>query len=127
MIINSMIQNYLAEPLVKNYTAPKYPLFIALQNALNSFSNKKSLRDPRADIASVHLSSISLSTRSDLRERSLSSPGSWSLWKCPTSSRRQTRLKKLLSWLRSLKNIQPLNLFLLTSQRSLPKCLNQGI
>jgi hypothetical protein len=48
-----MIQNYLAEPLVKNYTAPKYPLFIALQNALNSINNKKSLRDPRPDISSV--------------------------------------------------------------------------
>lgn len=56
IIINySMIQNYLAEPLVKNYTAPKYPLFIALQNALSAFHNKKSLKDPRADIVSVPL------------------------------------------------------------------------
>lgn len=48
-----MIPSYLVEPLVKNYTAPKYPLFIALQNALASINNKKSLRDPRHDIESV--------------------------------------------------------------------------
>jgi hypothetical protein len=41
--------------LVKNYTAPKYPLFIALQNALNSINNKKSLRDPRPDISAVNI------------------------------------------------------------------------
>lgn len=49
-----MIQNYLAEPLVKNYTAPKYPLFIALQNSISSISHKKSPKDAKADITSVH-------------------------------------------------------------------------
>lgn len=58
-----MIQTYLDDPLVKNYTAPKYPLFIALQNALNSFNSKKSMRDPRSDIASVHFLSFSSSPK----------------------------------------------------------------
>lgn len=66
-----MIQNYLAEPLVKNYTAPKYPLFIALQNALGSFHNKKSLKDPRTDIVSVLFYLCSSSIRLDLKARSL--------------------------------------------------------
>jgi hypothetical protein len=50
-----MIQNYLSEFLVKNYTAPKYPLFIALQNCLNSINSKKSVRDVKLDIASVNI------------------------------------------------------------------------
>ena len=48
-----MIQNYLAEPLVKNYMAPTFPLYIALKNLLYSITNKKSMRDGKADIASV--------------------------------------------------------------------------
>lgn len=72
IIINhSMIQNYLAEPLVKNYTAPKYPLFIALQNALSAFHNKKSLKDPRADIVSVPLFLSSSWIKLDPKVRSL--------------------------------------------------------
>lgn len=48
-----MIQNYLADSLVKNYTAPSYPIFISLQNTLNTVSSKKSLKDSKADIAAV--------------------------------------------------------------------------
>lgn len=55
-----MIQNYFAEPPFKNYTAPKYPLFIALQNSLNSINSKKSLRDPKSDISSVKIILLSL-------------------------------------------------------------------
>jgi hypothetical protein len=49
-----MIQNYLAEPLVKNYTAPQYPIFICLKNSIYSLNHKKSARDVKADIASVN-------------------------------------------------------------------------
>jgi hypothetical protein len=50
-----MIQNYLAEPLVKNYTAPQYPIFICLKNSIYSLNHKKSARDVKADITSVHI------------------------------------------------------------------------
>jgi hypothetical protein len=49
-----MIQNYLAEPLVKNYTAPQYPIFICLKNSIYSLNHKKSARDVKADITSVN-------------------------------------------------------------------------
>lgn len=71
IINHSMISNYFDEPLVKNYTAPKYPLFIALQNCLNSISNKKSIRDTKSDISSVIISSCSLLKKSVPRAKSL--------------------------------------------------------
>lgn len=58
-----MIQNYLAEPLVKNYTAPQYPIFISLKNSIQALNHKKSPRDVKADISSVHPPLCSLPRR----------------------------------------------------------------
>ena len=53
-----MIQNCLTEPIPNNALLPSYPLFIALQNTINSIPNKKSIKEIKIDINSVTLSPI---------------------------------------------------------------------
>lgn len=62
-----MIQTYLADSLVKNSRAPSYPIFIALQNYLNTISNKKSMREAKADILMVIYWSMIVGTKSRTR------------------------------------------------------------
>lgn len=100
IINHNMISNYFDEPLVKNYTAPKYPLFIALQNCLNSISNKKSIRDTKSDISSVIIFSCSLLKKSVLRAKNLFWLGLWNLWICPTLKKKLILLIEFPSWLK---------------------------
>lgn len=48
-----MIQNYQNDPLVHNYLAPSYPIFIQLKSLVQGLASKKTVRNIRADLASV--------------------------------------------------------------------------
>lgn len=48
-----MIQNCLAESLTKNYKAPSYPIYIAINNSIQSVNSKKSMKDAKAEITMV--------------------------------------------------------------------------
>ncbi len=50
-----MIQNCLAESLTKNYKAPSYPIYIALQNSIHSINNKKSMKDSKSEVSMVKI------------------------------------------------------------------------
>ena len=52
-----MIQNCIPDPVIDNSLAPSYPLFVAIQNLLNSVTNKKTYKDAKTDINSVTFSS----------------------------------------------------------------------
>ena len=62
-----MIQNYLADSLVKNYTAPSYPIYISLQNSINLINIKKSIKDSKSDIIFVNLTFNIVGRKSWLR------------------------------------------------------------
>ena len=120
--INSwMIQNYLGDPLVKNYMAPTFPLFIALKNSLHSITNKKSMRDAKPDITSVILCLFSSSRKLVLKDKSLWSQPSSNSLTCQILSKSLIPLTNSFSWHRPLKNILHQKVSSSTSQRLLLK------
>ena len=54
-ILYMMIQNCLAESLTKNYKAPSYPIYIAIQNCIHSINNKKSMKDAKYEVSMVNI------------------------------------------------------------------------
>ncbi len=48
-----MIQNFIADPLLHNYLAPCYPIFIQIRYLLGSITNKKTMKTAKSDIISV--------------------------------------------------------------------------
>lgn len=48
-----MIQNYQNDPLVHNYLAPSYPIFIQLKSLVQGLASKKTVKNIRTDLASV--------------------------------------------------------------------------
>ncbi len=48
-----MIQNYLSDPLLQNYMAPCYPIFIQIKYLLNSITGKKFAKSVKNDILNV--------------------------------------------------------------------------
>lgn len=72
-----MIQNYQNDPLVHNYLAPSYPIFIQLKSLIQSLTTKKSTRNIRPDVVFVLLTSISWLQRLAPRERGSHSLPFW--------------------------------------------------
>lgn len=50
-----MIQNFITDPLLHNYMAPCYPIFIQIRYLLGTITNKKSMKTAKSDIVSVPL------------------------------------------------------------------------
>ena len=48
-----MNQNYQSDPLLHNYLAPSYPIFIQLKFLINSLNAKKTLKNAKSDITEV--------------------------------------------------------------------------
>lgn len=48
-----MNQNYQADPLVHNYLAPSYPIFIQIKYLINGLNAKKTLKNAKSDILQV--------------------------------------------------------------------------
>lgn len=48
-----MIQNFITDPLLHNYMAPCYPIFIQIRYLLGTITNKKSMKTAKNDIVSV--------------------------------------------------------------------------
>jgi hypothetical protein len=48
-----MIQNYQNDPLLNNYLAPSYPIFIQLKSLIHGFAAKKIARNAKTDITQV--------------------------------------------------------------------------
>ena len=69
-----MIQNCLTEQMPTNGLLPSYPLFIAIQNIINSIANKKSIREIRIDINSVTIPLHLVCPASRLRRRTVRPP-----------------------------------------------------
>lgn len=65
---NTMIQNFIADPLLHNYLAPCYPIFIQIRFLLGSITNKKSMKTAKSDIVSVFI--ILFVARQPIRTRS---------------------------------------------------------
>lgn len=53
--LQSMIQNFITDPLLHNYMAPCYPIFIQIRYLLGTITNKKSMKTAKSDIVSVPL------------------------------------------------------------------------
>ena len=63
-----MIQNFITDPLLHNYMAPCYPIFIQIRYLLGSITNKKSMKTAKSDIVSVPL--FIIAARQQVRARS---------------------------------------------------------
>lgn len=50
-----MIQNFITDPLLHNYMAPCYPIFIQIRYLLGTITNKKTMKTAKSDIVSVCL------------------------------------------------------------------------
>ena len=48
-----MNQNYQTDPLLHNYLAPSYPLFIQLKYLINGLNAKKAIKNVKSDITYV--------------------------------------------------------------------------
>jgi len=53
IIYMTMIQNYQNDPLLHNYLAPSYPIFIQIKYLITSLSSKKVIRNAKTDITHV--------------------------------------------------------------------------
>lgn len=50
-----MIQNFITDPLLHNYMAPCYPIFIQIRYLLGTITNKKTMKTAKSDIVTVIL------------------------------------------------------------------------
>lgn len=82
-----MIQSYQTDPVLYNYLAPSYPIFIQIKFLISSLNAKKTIKNAKSDIAQVHnlLSSSLLSLA--LRENALSSHQFSSIFKFESSKK----------------------------------------
>ena len=48
-----MIQNFITDPMLHNFMAPCYPIFIQIRYLLGTITNKKSMKTAKSDIVSV--------------------------------------------------------------------------
>lgn len=48
-----MMASYQTDPLIQNYLAPSYPIFIQMRNIIQSLTVKKALRKEKQDIQYV--------------------------------------------------------------------------
>ena len=55
----AMNQNYQADPLLQNYLAPSYPIFIQIKHLVGTLNAKKAVKNAKADLAYVLLPSLS--------------------------------------------------------------------
>lgn len=55
-----MIQSYQPDPVLHNYLAPAYPIFIQIKYLISSLNIKKSLKNSKADITQVSYIQLSL-------------------------------------------------------------------
>ena len=68
-----MIQSYQTDPVLYNYLAPSYPIFIQIKFLISSLNAKKTIKNAKSDITQVHCSLFSLLLSSALKENALSS------------------------------------------------------
>ncbi len=69
-----MIQNFITDPLIHNYMAPCYPIFIQIRYLLGTITNKKSMKTAKSDIVSVNLSFILACQQLRSRSRTVRTP-----------------------------------------------------
>ena len=50
-----MIASYQTDPLIHNYLAPSYPIFIQIKNIIQNLIAKKALRKEKQDIQYVYI------------------------------------------------------------------------
>jgi len=62
-----MNQNYQADPLLHNYLAPSYPIFIQLKYLINGLNAKKAVKNAKSDITHVSIFTYSLPPSSALK------------------------------------------------------------
>jgi hypothetical protein len=60
-----MNQNYQADPMLHNYLAPSYPIFIQIKYLISGLNAKKAVKNAKSDIAHVSPLSLSLPPSSD--------------------------------------------------------------
>ena len=76
-----MNQNYQADPLLNNYLAPSYPIFIQIKFLISGLSAKKAVKNAKSDITDVKKSSFSLLRNWDQKASALSFHLFWKLLK----------------------------------------------
>lgn len=85
-----MIQSYQNDPLLHNYLAPSYPLFIQLKSLIQGVATKKAGRNVKSDILFVLSSPCSSPQNSALKANASRSPR-FSIRLRPASSRKSRR------------------------------------
>ena len=68
-----MIQSYQTDPVLYNYLAPSYPIFIQIKFLISSLNAKKTIKNAKSDITQVHCCLFSLLLSSALKANALSS------------------------------------------------------
>ena len=85
-----MIQNYQNDPLMHNYLAPSYPIFIQLKSYIHGLATKKTSRNVRSEIMQVLMIELSSRPESVPKEKDLH----WlRFWKPSTSGSLKRNLK----------------------------------
>ena len=60
-----MNQNYQVDPLLHNYLAPSYPIFIQIKYLISGLNAKKAVKNAKSDITHVFIYSSSLLQNSE--------------------------------------------------------------
>lgn len=69
-----MNQSYQADPLMQNYLAPSYPIFIQIKFLISGLNAKKALKNAKSDIAHVDICLPSWPPALEQKEKGLFSP-----------------------------------------------------
>lgn len=72
-----MNQSYQADPLMQNYLAPSYPIFIQIKYLISGLNAKKALKNAKSDIFYVKYLSLSWPLALEQKEKGSSSPLFW--------------------------------------------------
>jgi hypothetical protein len=66
-----MIQSYQTDPVLYNYLAPTYPIFIQIKFLISSLNAKKTIKNAKSDITQVISVRISSQLKLGLKESDL--------------------------------------------------------
>ena len=58
-----MTQTYQTDPLLHNYMAPSYPIFIQIKYLISGLNAKKSTKSAKSDIVQVNIIDIQLASK----------------------------------------------------------------
>lgn len=67
-----MIQNFLSDPMMQNYMAPCYPIYIQIRYLLSTITNKKTMKTAKSDIVNVIIILFSLLAKKDFKHNASS-------------------------------------------------------